>query len=61
MQEILNRCVICGKGITLVATYLLADGPRSDVVRNVCRACYVRRSQEIRQAVRQEGEEGFIP
>ncbi len=60
MKEILNHCVVCGKVMNLSATYLLAEGPRSDVVRNVCRACYVRRSQEIRQAVRQEGEEGFI-
>ncbi len=61
MKEILNRCVVCGKVMNLFATYLLAEGPKSDVVRNVCRACYVRRSQEIRQAVSQEGEEGFIP
>ncbi len=56
----LNRCVICGKGITLSATYLLAEGPRSEVVRSVCRVCYIRKSREIRQAVRREGEEGFV-
>ncbi len=61
MKGVLNRCVICGKGITLVATYLLAEGPRSDVVRTVCRACYVRKSREIREVVRKEGQEGFIP
>jgi hypothetical protein len=61
MKETLNRCVICGKMITLAATYLLAEGPRSDVVRNVCRGCYIRRSREIRQAVTKEGEEGFLP
>ncbi len=61
MKETVNRCSICGKKIKLFETYLLAEGPKSDVVRNVCRACYVRKSLEIRQAVRREGEEGFIP
>ena len=61
MKEILRRCVICGKVITLLETYLLAEGPTSDIVRNVCRACYLRKSREIRQTVKQESEEGFIP
>ncbi len=61
MKEMLRRCAICGKPITLLATYLLADGPSSDIVRNVCRTCYIRKSREIRQAVKQESEEGFIP
>lgn len=61
MKETVNRCSICGKTIKLFETYLLAEGPKSDVVRNVCRACYIRKSLEIRQAVRREGEEGFIP
>jgi hypothetical protein len=61
MKETFNRCSICGKKIKLFETYLLAEGPKSDVVRNVCRDCYVRKSLEIRQAVRREGEEGFIP
>ena len=61
MKEILRRCVICGKTIKLLETYLLAEGPKSDIVRNVCRACYLRKSREIRQTVRQESEEGFIP
>ena len=61
MKETLRRCSICGKGMKLFETYLLAEGPTSDVVRNVCRACYLRKSQEIRQAVRRESEEGFLP
>jgi len=61
MKEILRRCVHCGKTVTLSETYLLADGPTSDVVRNVCRACFLRKSREIRQAVQRESEEGFIP
>jgi len=60
MKEILHRCDLCGKPIKLFETYLLAEGPSSDTVRNVCRACYIRKSREIRQAVRREGEEGFI-
>ena len=61
MKEIRRRCVICGKPITLLATYLLAEGPSSDIVRNVCRVCYICKSREIRQAVKRESEEGFIP
>jgi hypothetical protein len=61
MKEILRRCVICGKVTKLLETYLLAEGPKSDIVRNVCRACYLLKSREIRQTVRQESEEGFIP
>ena len=61
MREILHRCGICGKAIKLFETYLLAEGPSSDTVRNVCRVCYIRKSREIREAVRREGEEGFIP
>jgi len=61
MKEILRRCVICGKAIKLLETYLLAEGPKSDIVRNVCRACYLCKSREIRQIVKQESEEGFIP
>lgn len=61
MKEILRRCVICAKPIKLLATYLLAEGPSSDIVRNVCRTCYIRKSLEIRQAVKRESEEGFIP
>jgi hypothetical protein len=53
--------VICGKVTKLLETYLLAEGPKSDIVRNVCRACYLLKSREIRQTVRQESEEGFIP
>ncbi|MBI2902776.1 MAG: hypothetical protein HYY12_04210 [Candidatus Methylomirabilis oxyfera] len=60
MKDILRRCVICGKAIKLLETYLLADGPTSDIVRNVCRVCYLRKSREIRRTVKQEGEEGFI-
>ena len=61
MKETFRRCSICGKGMKLLETYLLAEGPTSDTVRNVCRACYIRKSREIRQAVRRESEEGFIP
>jgi hypothetical protein len=61
MREILRRCVICGKVTKPLETYLLAEGPKSDIVRNVCRACYLRKSREIRQTVRQESKEGFIP
>ena len=61
MKETLRRCSICGKGMRLFETYLLAEGPTSDVVNNVCRACYLRKSREIRQAVRRESEEGFLP
>ncbi len=61
MKEILRRCVICGKPIDLSATYLLAEGPSSDIVRNVCRTCYNRKSREIRETVKRESEEGFIP
>jgi len=61
MKEILRRCVICGKAIKLLETYLLAEGPKSDIVRYVCRACYLRKGREIRQAVKQQGEEGFTP
>jgi hypothetical protein len=41
-------------------TYLLAEGPTSDIVRSVCRPCYLRKSFEIREAVKREREEGFI-
>ncbi len=61
MKGTLHRCFMCGKKIALSETYLLAEGPKSDVVRNVCRACYVTKSLEIRQAVKREGQEGFIP
>jgi hypothetical protein len=61
MEEIFHRCVICGKVIRLLETYLLAEGPTSDVVRDVCRACYLRKSREIRRAVKRESGEGFIP
>jgi len=61
MKEILRRCVICGKAIKLLETYLLAEGPKSDIVRYACRACYLRKGREIRQIVKQQGEEGFIP
>ena len=61
MKETFRRCSICGKGMKPFETYLLAEGPTSDVVRNVCRACYLRKSREIRQAVRRESEEGFLP
>lgn len=56
----LRHCFLCGKGITLQGTFLLAEGPTSDIVRSVCRPCYLRRSLEIREAVKREREEGFI-
>ena len=59
IKETLRRCVICGKAMKLSETYLLAEGPSSDTVRSVCRACYIHTSREIRQAVREESEEGF--
>lgn len=59
MTQAVRRCAICQRAITLAETYLLADGPTSDVVRDTCRACYIRGSRQIRQAVKQEGEEGF--
>ena len=61
MKETFRRCSICGKGIKHFESYLLAEGPTSDIVRNVCRPCYLRRSREIRQTVKRESEEGFIP
>ncbi len=60
MKEILRHCFLCGRAITLQDTFLLAEGPTSDIVRSVCRPCYLRRSLEIREAVRRESEEGFI-
>ena len=60
MKETARRCALCQKAITLSETYLLAEGPTSEVVRDTCRACYIRRSREIRQAVKQESAEGFI-
>lgn len=60
MNKILRQCVLCGKSLKLFETYLLADGPTSDIVRNVCRLCYLRKSREIRQLVMRESEEGFI-
>ena len=61
MNKILRRCVLCGKALKVFETYLLAVGPTSDIVRNVCRLCYLRKSREIRQVVMRESEEGFIP
>ncbi len=60
IKETLRRCVICGKAMKLSETYLLAEGPSSDTVRSVCRACYIHTSRGIRQAVREESEKGFI-
>lgn len=60
MSKILRQCVLCGKALKVFETYLLAEGPTSDFVRNVCRLCYLRKSREIRQAVMRESEEGFI-
>ena len=60
MKETVRRCSICRRAIKLPETYLLAEGPTSDIVRDVCRACYIRRSREIRQAVERESAEGFI-
>jgi hypothetical protein len=59
-QTIGRHCFWCGAAITLRDTYLLAEGPTSDIVRSVCRHCYLRKSVEIREAVRREREEGFI-
>ncbi len=60
MKEMLRHCFLCGRAITLQETYLLAEGPTSDIVRSVCRPCYLRKSCEIREVVRRESEEGFI-
>lgn len=60
MKERLRHCFLCGRIIKLQETYLLAEGPTSDIVRSVCRPCYLRRSLQIREAVRREREEGFI-
>ncbi|PWB46144.1 MAG: hypothetical protein C3F12_08805 [Candidatus Methylomirabilota bacterium] len=53
-------CFFCGRTMTVRDTYLLAEKPTSDIVRSVCRHCYLRKSLEIRQAVAQERDEGFI-
>jgi hypothetical protein len=55
-----RRCSVCGEAITLLDTYLLAEGPTSDIVRSVCRPCYLRKRLEIYEAVKREREEGFI-
>jgi hypothetical protein len=55
-----RHCFVCGGAITLQETYLLAEGPTSEIVRSVCRPCYLRKSSEIREAVRREQEQGFI-
>ena len=60
MKETLRHCFHCGRILTLQGTYLLAEGPTSDIVRGVCRSCYLRKSLEIREAVKREREEGFI-
>ena len=60
MKEMPRYCFLCGRAITLQETFLLAEGPTSDIVRSVCRPCYFRKSFEIREAVRRESEEGFI-
>jgi len=60
MKKAVRRCAICQKATTLSETYLLAEGPTSEIVRDTCRACYIRRSREIRQAVKQESAEGFV-
>lgn len=59
MKEMPRRCFVCQKVINLPEIYLLAEGPTSDIVRSVCRACYLRKSREIREAVQREREEGF--
>jgi len=53
--------VIFGKAIKLLETDVLAEGPKSDIVRNVFLVCYLRTGREMRDIVQQEGEEGFIP
>ena len=60
MKETVRHCAICQSAITLPETYLLAEGPTSEIVRDTCRACYIRRSREIREAVKKESAEGFI-
>lgn len=60
MKEGLRHCFFCGRAITPQETFLLAEGPTSDIVRSVCRSCYLRKSFEIHEAVRREREEGFI-
>lgn len=60
MKETLRYCFLCRKRIKLQGTFLLAEGPTSDIVRSVCCHCYLRRSLEIREALRREREEGFI-
>jgi hypothetical protein len=60
-EETIRRCAFCGKKIRLPETYLLADGPTSDTVMTACRVCYIRKSLEIREAVRREIEEGPAP
>lgn len=60
MKKMLRHCFFCGSALTLRETYLLAEGPTADVVRSVCRPCYLQKSLEIREAVSREREEGFI-
>ena len=60
MKEMLRNCFLCDRTLKPGEIYLLAEGPTSDIVRSVCRPCYLRRSLEIREAVRREREEGFI-
>lgn len=60
MKEILNRCSTCGKVIPLAVTYLLAEGSSPDIVRTVCRGCYIRKSRELRRVATREREEGFV-
>ena len=60
MKERRYHCSACDQVMKPRETYLLADGPTSDIVRSVCRACYLRKCSEIREAVRRERDEGFI-